>query len=82
MIFKCLILHLIFDSQWFISELTSNPINGILILAILFLIYKIFKSDGESYLRIKKMTEVLIFNNLFLIQTQVPKSKRSHQCHV
>jgi membrane-associated progesterone receptor component len=35
-------------SQWFISELTSNPINGILILAILFLIYKIFKSDNDS----------------------------------
>ena len=34
-------------SQWFISELTSNPINVILILAIIFLIYKIFKSDGK-----------------------------------
>merc|ERR1711936_637792 len=34
-------------SQWFISELTSNPLNIVLILAII-LIYKILKSDSDS----------------------------------
>jgi len=35
-------------SQWFISELTSNPLNAVLILAIVILIYKIFKSDDAQ----------------------------------
>jgi len=35
-------------SQWFVSELTSNPINVFLLLAIFYLIYKIFKSDTDS----------------------------------
>lgn len=34
-------------SDWFISELTSNPINIVLLLAIFFLLYKIFKSNSD-----------------------------------
>jgi len=34
-------------SDWFISELTSNPINGVLLLAIFYLLYKILKSNNE-----------------------------------
>jgi membrane-associated progesterone receptor component len=34
--------------QWFYSELTSSPVNGILFVAILYLVYKIFKSDSDS----------------------------------
>ena len=44
-----MIIFLIFFlsfSDWFISELTSNPINIVLLLAIFFLLYKIFKSNS------------------------------------
>jgi len=34
-------------SDWFISEMTANPINIALLMAIFYLLYKIFKSNDE-----------------------------------
>jgi len=34
--------------QWFIEELTGNPINVILLIAILYLLYKILKPEAEE----------------------------------
>jgi len=36
-----------FCSSWFISELTGSPVNLLLLAAIVYLLYKILKPDGE-----------------------------------
>ena len=70
-------------SEWVISELTSNPINAVLLIAIVFLVYKILKPEsGEKdqfYYRrriILFIGESLLLKKILVFEAKVSLSKR------